>query len=84
MKHISLIAFLLLIAFNLCAQDSVVKQKLKIHEIAIVGTFPILTFYNNSSQKQIVLNVLDENKQLLPIGVTATRASVQIELNDGN
>ena len=81
MKRIYLIAILFLLAVNLSAQGSIVKQKRKLNEIAIIGTFPIFTFYNHSSQKQIVLNALNDDNILndpLKMGYTDTSKATKV------
>lgn len=63
MRQISIIV-LLLLTFNTFSQDTVVKQKLKINEIAIVGTLPIISLYNYSSNQSIIFSALDVDEDL--------------------
>ena len=64
MKLISLIVIHLLLVFNSKAQDSVVKQKLKFNEIAIVGTAPIIPLYKYSSNQSIMFSALNDDEDL--------------------
>ncbi len=64
MKRTSFIALLFLLVFNCKAQDTLAKQKLKINEIAIVGTLPIIPLYNYSSNQSIMFSALDVDEDL--------------------
>ncbi len=64
MKRTFFITILLFLAFNSKAQDTLAKQKLKIHEIAIVGTAPIIPLYNYSSNQSIIFSALDVDEDL--------------------
>lgn len=67
MKCTSFIALFVLLVFNCKAQDSVVIQKLKINEIAIVGTLPIIQLYNYSSNRDIVFSALKDDRVLVDL-----------------
>lgn len=81
MRQIVFIIILFLSVFNLCAQDSVVMQKLKINEIAIVGTAPIIQLYNYSSNREISFAALkDDNvlNNLISSGYTDTSKATKM------
>lgn len=81
MRQIISIVLLFLTAFSLSAQDSVVKQKLKINEIAIVGTVPIFPFYSYSSGRQVTYNFLNDDNvlnDLFKTGYTDTSKAIRM------
>lgn len=81
MKSSYFIVFLFFTTFNLSAQDSVVRQKLKINEIAIIGTAPIIPLYNYSSNRDIIFSALKDDhvlSALINAGYTDTSKATKI------
>lgn len=81
MKQIFFITILLILAFNSKAQDTLAKQKLKINEIAIIGTAPIIPLYNYSSNRDIIFSVLKDDhvlSTLISAGYTDTSKATKM------
>lgn len=61
MRNLFSISFFLFFVGKTFSQDTIIKHKLKIIEIAIVGTAPIIPLYNYSSNKEIILSVSNDD-----------------------